>query len=282
MKAPFTFYATLTLSILLTTPMNPQGLQSGGARNQILEEDERYKQGLQAYQRAAFAQAIEYWEQLLSHWQDGEPWKDKVVILCRIASAYQNLGMNRQSIKNLESALRSAIEFQSQPHIRSVKGQLGIVYTYTLDHKLAEHFLLESLGMAQKEGNLDATALSLMNMGNLRFVQARYHEAMEYYGQSQSIANELINARWVVKLYINAGLAAVMNKQYDESVVLINHGVNKLKHWDDSHEKANLLITAGAGLFQAIKPTIFSEPRKPYSQSFQPVSVRTQGCRTSQ
>ena len=212
---------------------------------QNLASDDLYQQGLHAFRNGFDDQATKFWEKLVKEIPFSGNWKHKITVLSRLASAYQNLGMKRLALARLQSALVIANKYKSEFDIQRIKGQLGVSYTYTPDHKQAEGFLSESLNMAKAEGNKETITLALMNMGNLRFVEERFDEAVDYFEQCIELVDSQMNKNLLAKVFINAGLSAERNNNWEDSIKFVKRGMEALKQSEDSYEKANLLTTAG-------------------------------------
>ena len=248
MKSLLLFHISVIVALFFKiTLVYSQELEPPPSHNESMSSKRLYQQGLEASRRGAFSLASEYWETLLEEGalEYRTEWENKIALLSKLASVYQHLGMKRLMLKRLESALAIANEYKSQPHIRAIKDQLGVAYTYSLHHELAEQLLSEALSIANAEENKDAIALILMNLGNLRFVQERYDEAINYYKQSISMAAYLKKPGSAANLFVNAGLAAVMNQHYEDGFNFVRQGIHEIGQLDNSHTKAGLLLSAG-------------------------------------
>ena len=210
-----------------------------------LKTDVLYQEGLNAYENGEFRVAIMHWKKGLEHLSFSDNWEGRIAVLSNLASAYQNLGMQRLAVESFESALAIANEFQSKPYIRRIKGQLGASYTYTLDHKKAESLLEESLEMARAENDSKGILVDLLNIGNLKFVQKNYQEALDHYAECMLIADSMDAPKLATKVFLNAAISAVMNKQFDRGLEFNDKAYEKVNELNQSFEKATALITAG-------------------------------------
>ena len=233
-----------------------------------LKSNTLYQEGIKAYENGAFRVAITHWEKGLKRLSSSDNWKRRIMILSKLASAYQNLGMKRLTEDSLNSALMIANEFQSEAHIRLIKRQLGVAYTYTLDHKKAEQLLQESLEIARTENDRQGILVGLLNMGNLKFVQKNYSEALDRYQDCLSFVDTLNTSILATKVFVNTAMSAIMNEQFKLGLEFNDKAQKNLNTLTPSFETATLFVSTGKN-YQALASAMPSRNKELLIKSYE-------------
>ncbi|MBI3988966.1 MAG: CHAT domain-containing protein [candidate division NC10 bacterium] len=205
------------------------------------------EQGLIAFQRGAFEQAVFSWLEAARFYEQEGKFDKQGEALTSLAQAYQSLGQYVQALKSLERALALAEKSGDRPRIASVLGSLGNAYIATGPVEKASRYLNAGLELARKLGNSGLVAVILNNLGNLFTSQKQYTEAIGAYTESLHLVKETGNHTLAARALTNAAMAAFQNGQPQEAKTLLDMALEQMSGLGPSHDKAYGLITIGLG-----------------------------------
>jgi tetratricopeptide (TPR) repeat protein len=104
-------------------------------------------QGLHAYQRGAFEQALAAWKQASQLYERGGKVKDQSRALVHVSQASEAVGQVNQALQNLELALALAQQTQDRVWIATVLDNLGRTYLAARNTEAAMQHLTQALEM---------------------------------------------------------------------------------------------------------------------------------------
>ena len=202
-------------------------------------------QGLSAFQRGAFEQAVLDWRGAVKLYEkEGKSNKQRET-LGLLAQAYQYIGQYNEALKCLNSALILAEKSGDRTQIASVLGSLGNLHITLGPPDKAFQYLNEGLSMAKELGDSGLSATLLNNLGNLFTAQMKYSEALDAYLESMTLAKKSNNDLLAVRALTNAAMAHMENGQYKKSKELLDRALDETRKLEPSHDKAYGLINIG-------------------------------------
>jgi len=202
-------------------------------------------QGLNAFRRGAFEQAILDWREAVKLYEkEGKSNKQREALVL-IAQAYQYIGQYNEALKSLKSALILAEKSGDRTQIAPVLGSLGNLHITLGPPDRAFQYLNEGLSMANELGDFVLSATILNNLGNLFITQNKYNEALGAYMESIALAKKSNNELLVTRALTNAAMTSMQNGQYKDSKALLDRALSETRNLNHSHDKAYGLINIG-------------------------------------
>jgi CHAT domain-containing protein/Tfp pilus assembly protein PilF len=225
---------------------NPSSLSAEPASVSSDSPAEKYRmQGLSAFQRGAFEQAVLDWRVAVKLYEkEGKSNKQRETLVL-LSQAYQYIGQYNEALKCLKSALILAKKSGDRRQIAPVLGSLGNLHIILGPPDKAFQYLNEGLSMAKELGESGLSAIILNNLGNLFITQMKYREALDAYLESMTLAKKSNNELLAVRALTNAAMAHMENGQYKKSKELLDRALDETRKLDLSHDKAYGLINIG-------------------------------------
>ncbi len=118
------------------------------------------EQGLQAYRRGAFDQALAAWKQAADLYERDRKIEEQSQALTQAAQASESLGHVSQALQQLELALILAQQTGDRNRIAVVMEGLGRSYLAAHKPDAAKDYLTQALAIAQADEYPDRTAVS--------------------------------------------------------------------------------------------------------------------------
>ena len=202
-------------------------------------------QGLSAFRRGAFEQAILDLREALKFYEKEGKLNKQREALTLLAEAYQYIGQYHEALKSLKSALLLAEKTGNRTQIASVLGSLGNLHITLGPQDKAFQYLNEGLSMAKELGDSGLSATILNNLGNLFITQNKYNEALGAYIESIALAKKSNNELLVTRALTNAAMTSMQNGQYKDSKTLLDRALSETRNLNHSHDKAYGLINIG-------------------------------------
>jgi len=202
-------------------------------------------QGLSAFQRGAFEQAVLDWREAVKLYETERKSNKQKEALTLLAQAYQYIGQYNEALKSLKSALALAEKSGDRTQIAPVLGSLGNLHIILGPPDKAFQYLNESLSMAKELGDSGLSATILNNLGNLFTTQKKYNEALGAYLESIALAKKYNNELLATRALTNAAMTSMQSGRYKESKELLDRALDETRKLDLSHDKAYGLINIG-------------------------------------
>ena len=202
-------------------------------------------QGLSAFQRGAFEQAVLDWREAVKLYETERKSNKQKEALTLLAQAYQYIGQYNEALKSLKSALALAEKSGDRTQIAPVLGSLGNLHIILGPPDKAFQYLNESLSMAKELGDSRLSATILNNLGNLFTTQKKYNEALGAYLESIALAKKYNNELLATRALTNAAMTSMQSGRYRESKELLDRALDETRKLDLSHDKAYGLINIG-------------------------------------
>jgi CHAT domain-containing protein len=217
--------------------------------------DARLDQGLKAFQRGAFEEAVSSWTEAAHLYaRQGKP-TGQVTALIQLSQAQAALGQYGQAVQSLESARTLAESTGDQARLALILSALGNAYIVTGPPDVAETHLKLALSMARTLGDAGLAAATLNNLGNLFAAQARYPDAVTAYRESAALSRQVKNQVATARALSNQASALRKSGQPREAKTLLDEAGVELRQAGASYEKAFALINVGLG-YQDLRPAL--------------------------
>ncbi len=220
--------------------------------------DSLMTQGLQAYQRGSFDQALTAWKQAAELYErDGEIGKQSQA-LAQAAQASESLGQINQALQQLELSLTLAQQTGDRTKIAGLMESLGRTYLAARKPDAAEQYLTQALSMAQAAADRRLIAAIHNDLGIVHIAKQQDTDALASFTTSAREAQAAGDRPLTVRAYINAARMALKLNQPDNARNWLDLAFDSLKDFEPSHDKAMGLIQVGLGYQQlrASMPTM--------------------------
>lgn len=207
-------------------------------------------QGLQAYQRGSFDQALAAWKQAADLYERDGKIEKQSRALAQAAQASESLGQVSQALQQLELALTLAQQTGARPHITAVMESLGRTYLAARKPDASVQYLTQALAMAQADGDRRLIAAIHNDLGIAHVAQQHDADALASFVTSAQEAQEAGDRPLTVRAHINAARMALKLNQPDNARNWLDQALDALKDFEPSHDKAMNLIQVGLGYQQ--------------------------------
>jgi CHAT domain-containing protein/uncharacterized protein HemY len=218
---------------------------SGSTAAPSSSPDVLMEQGMQAFQRGAFDQALGIWKETSRLYERHGQVKEQSQALMQAAQAAQALGQFRPAFQHLELALTLAQQIGDPVWLATILDSLGRAYLATRQMDAAAFYLDQALTMARAQGSPILNAAVLNDVGILRAAQSEYQEALAAYRESATLAQDAGQPALAVRAKINAAVAALRLQQPDEVRELLDQAFEEINRFPPSFDKAHGLVNLG-------------------------------------
>jgi CHAT domain-containing protein len=208
------------------------------------------EQGLQAYQRGAFGQALAAWKLAADLYERDSKVGEQSQALAHAAQASESLGQISQALQQLELALTLAQQTGNRALMASVMGSLGRSYLASRKPDAAAEYLTQALTMARADNDRRLIAAIHNDLGITHVAQQHDADALASFVSSAQEAQEVGDRPLTVRASINAARMAMKLNQPDNARNWLDHAFDTLKDFKPSHDKATNLIQVGLGYQQ--------------------------------
>ena len=140
--------------------------------------DDLMRQGLQAYQRGAFEQALGAWKQAAQLYEKDGKLMDQSRALVQAAHASQAIGQVNQALQQLEVAYGIAQKLQDRAWTINVLDSLGRGYLAARQPDAATQHLTQALEMTTAQDSPRTIAAIHNNLGLAHVAQRRMPDAL--------------------------------------------------------------------------------------------------------
>jgi CHAT domain-containing protein/Tfp pilus assembly protein PilF len=218
-------------------------------------------QGLQAYQRGSFDQALAAWKQAADLYERDGRIEKQSRALAQAAQASESLGQVSQALQQLELALTLAQQTGDRGRIAAVMENLGRTYLAARKPDASVQYLTQALAMAEADGDRRLIAAIHNDLGIAHVAQQHDAGALAAFVTSAEGAQSAGDRPLTVRARINAARMALKLNQPDNARNWLDQALDALKDFEPSHDKAMNLIQVGLGYQQlrALMPDI-NEP----------------------
>jgi CHAT domain-containing protein/Tfp pilus assembly protein PilF len=231
----------LATSLLLTSTAGTMAV-AGSTADQLMQ------QGLQAYQRGAFDQALTAWKQAAALYEKDGKVMDQSRALVQAAQASESIGQVNQALQQLEVALALAQKTGDQVWTATVLNSLGHAYLAGRQPDAALQQLNHALEIAPKDSPIVGAIHN--NLGLASATQKRWPEALASFTSAANHAAAAEDRPLSVRAHINAGRTALALNQPEAARDLFDKALETLKDLEPTHEKAAGLMQIGLGYHQ--------------------------------
>ncbi|MEP6934560.1 MAG: tetratricopeptide repeat protein, partial [Nitrospirota bacterium] len=211
-------------------------------------------QGLHAYQRGSFAQALAAWKQAADLYERDGKVGEQSQALTQAAQAAESLGQVSQALQQLELALTLAQQTGNRARIAVVMESLGRTYLAVRKPDAAVQYLTQALSMAQADEYPDKDRRLIAaihnDLGIAHVAQRHDADALAAFSTSAQEAQAAGDRPLAVRAHINAARMAIKLNHPDNARDRLDIALKTLKDFEPSHDKAMNLIQVGLGYQQ--------------------------------
>ena len=212
--------------------------------------DSFMQQGLQAYQKGSFDQALAAWKQAAGLYERAGKFGEQSLALEQAARASESLGQVSQALQQLELALTLAQQTGDRARIAGVMESLGRTYLAARKPDASVQYLTQALALAQ--GNNDRRLIAAIHndLGVTHIARQHDEDALGAFVASAQEAEAAGDRPLTVRASINAARVALKLNQPDKARDWLDRSFDLLKDFSPSHDKAVNLIQVGLGYQQ--------------------------------
>ncbi len=168
--------------------------------------------------------------------------------MLKLAYTYQAMGQGRLALQTATEAAESARQAGDAKSVAAAAELTGVLHTLQGATAQAKQVLQSALIAAGELGEGAARASILNNLGNLRLVERRFDEAVDFYDQAATAARRA-DAKLIEPLALaNKARALLMAGNREEAMTAAREAERKIKQLEASHEQASRLISVGRTL----------------------------------
>jgi CHAT domain-containing protein len=207
-------------------------------------------QGLQAYQRGSFDQALAAWKQAADLYARDGKIGEQSRALAQAAQASESLGQVSQALQQLELALTLAQQTGDRARIAAVMESLGRTYLAARKPDAAVQYLTQALAMAQADEDRRLIAAIHNDLGIVHAAQQHDADALAAFATGAQEAQVAGDRSLAVRANINAARMALKLNQPENTRTRLDLAFDALKGFEPSHDKAMSLIQVGLGYQQ--------------------------------
>lgn len=226
------------------------------------------QQGLQAYQRGAFGQALVAWKQAADLFKAAGNAPAQVEALVLSAQASMGLGQSTQALQSLELALALTQKRDDSLQEAAVLGQLGRAYLTLGQLNEASDYLQQASALANSHGVSSLIATTKNDLGILLALKQQDQEALNTFEDSVVHSQRAKLPLLAATARANAARALLRLGQPVNSRVALDVAFDQLKDVPLSREKSFGLIGIALA-YQRLLPLL--------PQEHDPLVLRTAG-----
>ena len=238
----------LKLTLLLILPIGLVLTNASGTATAVESSpDALMTQGIQAYQRGSFDQALAAWKQASHLYEQAGNVRKQSQALVQAAQASESLGQISQALQQLELSLTLAQQTGDHAWIAAVMESLGRTYLAARKPDAAVQYLNQALAMTQAHEDRRLTAAIHNDLGIAHIAQQHDTDALAAFVTSVHEAQAAWDRPLTVRASLNAARMASQLNQPDNARHWLDLAFDALKEFQPSHDKAMNLIQVGLG-----------------------------------
>jgi CHAT domain-containing protein len=199
-------------------------------------------QGLAAFEKGVFDQAIQHWEKAAQFYRAQHDNPHEIDAQVRLAAAYEAVGQFSDAIRLLNDAVSLATAANDRARIILAKSDLGEAYSYTRRSDFAESNLREALVLALADQDLKAAASIHNSLGNLLAAEDRLGDARKEYLEGASSARLVHDRLLAAKALSNAASTSSRGTAAADAAGMNDDAMDEVRQAPDGHEKAFVMI----------------------------------------
>jgi CHAT domain-containing protein len=203
------------------------------------------QEGLHAFQRGDFAQAITHWHEAVSEYARLRQPQAHSRALVHLARAYESLGHYDQAQAHLHVALQLLEGTAEQTQRARILGSLSQLALARGEVTEAERLVREALHLAHDFSDAGLSATLLHVRGNVFMAQQQPQEALAVYRDSAAFAQRIQHAEMAARAFAHAALAAESAGQAQVAMTLIEETQEYLQQAEPSHSAAYDYLLVG-------------------------------------
>jgi CHAT domain-containing protein len=227
-------------------------IASAGRADSPTDPSGYMQQGLQAFQRGHFAQAIQSWRHAVNQYTAMHQSAAQCNALTHLAQAYQALGHYKKAQVSLKHAHTLALQANDRTQLAVILGSLCNIYVAIgpPEHaekplQSAEQCFRYTSSLAAELGQVALAATLSNNLGNWWISQAQPRAALATYLESAELAQQASRPDLAARARINAAVAATQTGQYAQAEALLDAAQTQMDDIPLNHQKAEDLNKMG-------------------------------------
>ena len=217
--------------------------------------DSLMREGLQAYQRGAFDQALIAWKQAAQIYEREGKLRDQSRALVNAAQASEATGQVNQALQQLEVAFGIAQKLDDRAWTVTVLDNLGRAYLAAKQPEAATQYLTQALEKTNSQDSPRTLAAIQNNLGLAQVAQQQMTEALASFTAAVNNASTAGDKPLTVRAQVNAARASLALDKPDAARTWLDQALEGLNEMPDSHDKAVGLIQVGLG-YQRLRTTM--------------------------
>ncbi len=208
--------------------------------------DDLLSQGDTLFQQGDFPQATKVWERYLATLEDNDaPPSQRIDLLTRLAAAYQNLGMHRNSVKMLDQALTLAEQSQDVARRAVVYSQFSDAWLTIGGSENAQKLAEAAVADARHTQDPHLLAMALNTQGNVLAILGSFPEALKAYQDARQFAQRAKDQELVVKISLNQVKVDLRHSPLPKVHEALVAALEQIHQLPESHQQATHLISVG-------------------------------------
>ena len=195
------------------------------------------------------ARAQQFHEEALPYAKIANDPETHILVLENLARDYRNQNNASYAVHLLKEAVQQAkLAPQSFVLMASIYGKLGETVLLTEEKSSAENYLKQAVHLSQQTARYDLAIRWFSALGNLTREEGRYQEAMVYYNQAESIAQQIGYQSPAIFMTIALNLANIFHQtgNYNEGYLQAERALMHAK--EIGNKEAQAFATAYLGL----------------------------------
>jgi CHAT domain-containing protein len=203
------------------------------------------QEGLHAFQRGDFTQAIANWHEAVSEYARMRQPQAHSRALIHLARAYEALGHYDQAQAHLRIALQLLEGTTEQTQRARILGDLSQLALARGEIAEAERLVREALLLVHDLSDAGLSATLLHVRGNVFMAQQQPQEALAVYRDSAAFAQRSQHSGMVARAFAHAALAAERAGQVQVAMALLEETQESLRQAESSHATAYDYLLVG-------------------------------------
>ena len=205
------------------------------------------QKGSEAFQRGAFEQATELWQEAVRTSHGAGHMTEESDARLALAQAYLAIGFHTRAVQTLDVAVVLTQQSNDHPRQAAVMELLGQAYLSGGRPDAALETLQQAKQLATDTGDAIRTASIVHSLGAVQHTLKQDQDAAASYAEARRLAASVHADPLLATSTINGGKLALRMEQWEKAKTLFNEALSLIHRFPSSHDKAYNLISIGLG-----------------------------------
>lgn len=165
------------------------------------------------------------------------------ILICPVLVLFCFPYLCAQTGANLDSVYNSITQLADDARVERINRDF--YQLYSLDFSLADRLATEALAICRREGWEKDAAITLKNLGVVKFLQGNYEAALAAYQESLEIFSRLRDESGQCSVCNELGVFFSKRQEYDRSIAFLNRATEHCKTVKDSVGWSNAMDNRG-------------------------------------